>query len=256
MLGSEYTGDWLDNQMHGRGQRTFPNGDVYVGAYKHGQRCGGPDCKVKFANGDLYVGSWESNNFHGHGRYFFADGTALEGTFDHGKKQGKFKRQKPSGTLDILRYENDKISGQGVRWNASRTKTWLLKIVTHKKKNLEHRRASDDACRNYSERIHSSHHTLCSSIRSTIERDSTHGMQQMTTDLMYDPPPLAEERATTIITKKSSRISIAQAVSIGYDCELGESLRDTNPAFWSVGNLSKKDSNETPGNNDSDDTFV
>lgn len=89
-IGSEYTGDWKDNQMHGHGQRKFLNGDVYVGQYRYGQRWGGPKGKMKFSCGDLYVGAWESDQFHGSGRYFFKDGTVLEGNFMYGAKSGKF----------------------------------------------------------------------------------------------------------------------------------------------------------------------
>jgi hypothetical protein len=39
------------------------------------------------------------------------------------------------------------------------------------------------------------------------------------------------------ISRKAHRIPVPQAVSIQYDCELGEHLRETNPAFWSVGNV-------------------
>ena len=118
--------------MHGCGQRKFANGDTYIGQYHKGQRSGGPKCKLRFANGDLYVGGWGNDRFHGDGRYFFAhDGSVLEGTFVHGAKEGKFKlqRQLPNEKLDILRFENDKLIGLGVRWNAKRSKTWLLQVV-------------------------------------------------------------------------------------------------------------------------------
>jgi len=130
--GSEYTGGWKDNQMHGHGQRKFANGDTYIGQYRAGQRNGGPHWKLRFANGDLYVGGWENDRFHGDGRYFFAhDGSVLEGSFVCGAKQGKFKlqRQVPTEKLDILRFEDDELVGLGVRWNAKRTKTWLLQIL-------------------------------------------------------------------------------------------------------------------------------
>jgi hypothetical protein len=242
--GSIYTGDWLDNQMHGRGQRTFANGDVYVGSYRHGQRCGGPDCKFKFANGDLYVGHWESNDFHGPGRYFFADGTALEGHFVHGKKQGKFKRQKANGTLDILRYENDQVSGQGVRWNATRTKTWLLKTVVDKRQVTTHRRMlSDDALQQPRNRRKQHERSLSSSnvANDDLDEATREALAAATSTFPseYDIEPPVEVQVMTM-TKKSSRIPIAQAVSIGYDCELGVASRDTNPAFWSIGDFNNE----------------
>ena len=242
--------------MHGRGQRTFANGDIYVGSYRHGQRSGGPDCKFKFQNGDLYVGHWDSNFFHGPGRYFFADGTALEGHFEHGKKQGKFKRQKANGTLDILRYEDDNVAGQGVRWNVTRTKTWLLKTVVVDKR--QHRRMrSDDASQVRNQRrlhqrslsspdignepagvIHEALATVPTTLRSEYDTEPTVEIQEMT------------------MTKKCSRIPIAQAVSIGYDCELGGFSRDTNPAFWSIGDFPNNNSQVTSDPNQSSRNLV
>ncbi|KAL3911335.1 MAG: hypothetical protein SGILL_007319, partial [Bacillariaceae sp.] len=248
--GSVYTGDWLEDKMHGRGQRTFADGCVYVGSYRHGQRSGGPDCKIKLSNGDIYVGNWDSNFFHGHGRYFFADGTALEGDFVHGKKQGKFKRQKGDGTLDILRYENDNVSGQGVRWNSARTKTWLLKTVADKNQAApNHRRnLSDDSFQGKSHP--DKRHQRCLSVPN-LAQGSTDGSQELlapsaTSPSEYDFEPTVEPQVVTR-TKKSSRIPIAQAVSIGYDCELGEAIRDTNPAFWSIGDFSNNVTGDSAG---------
>jgi hypothetical protein len=227
--------------MHGRGQRTFANGAVYVGSYRNGQRWGGPGCKIKFANGDLHVGSWLANQFHGHGRYFFEDGTALEGNFKYGMKHGKFKRQLPSGELDIIRYENDNIVGQGVRWNKSRTKAWLLKTSVARKKR-QHRRRH----RNASPHLYGDHNNegdskkklpYCHPRVVTFDQDPLRPFKNKKKSI---PPPSSEpfvESQDRVIVKKSARIPIAEAVSIGYDCELGQNLKDTNPAFWSVGNV-------------------
>lgn len=241
--------------MHGKGQRNFANGDVYVGKYQYGERCGGPNCKLKFANGDLYVGSWKSNYFHGFGRYFFADGTALAGTFEHGKKQGKFKRQKPSGYLDILRYENDRVVGQGVRWNETRTKTWLLRVVVDK----NHRRVlSHDTSRSRSaeRRVRTRDRGRRSTSPSLASgtNPSDLGRQGSLASLL-SLEPLVETQVMTV-TKKAGRIPVAQAVSIGYDCELGDSIRDTNPAFWSVGDFGRANPCDGHRLHDSSNSFV
>jgi hypothetical protein len=117
-------GGWELNKMHGTGTRRFANGDVYIGEYRHGKRCGLG--KLFFSNEDLYSGNWLQDKFHGFGRYYHPDGQALEGHFEQGKKQGKFKAQKLNGSLDIVRYDHDQMVGPGVRWNADRSKTWLL----------------------------------------------------------------------------------------------------------------------------------
>ncbi|KAG7347750.1 TIR domain containing protein [Nitzschia inconspicua] len=266
--GSCYTGDWLNNKMHGKGQRTFANGDVYVGAYQHGQRCGGPDCKLKFSNGDLYVGNWDSNYFHGFGRYYFADGTVLEGNFQRGKKQGKFKRQKPNGDLDILRYENDQAVGNGVRWNAARTKTWLLRTVPDKKQQQQQQRQQQTAHhrRIMSEdtlRVHSHEYSVvprdgaCRNSFTILppRNRSSDTLRQDSSNSSQSTEPLVDAQVMTV-TKTAGRIPIAQAVSIGYDCELGGAIRDTNPAFWSIGDFAGTETYDGAVPNDSTTSFV
>lgn len=244
--------------MHGRGQRTFANGDVYVGKYRYGQRCGGPDCKLKFANGDLYVGSWDANQFHGFGRYYFAGGTALAGYFEHGKKHGKFKRQQPSGDLDILRYESDQVVGQGVRWNVARTKTWLLRTVVDKRQHNAHHRRVQSEDRSQTSNVDQNNgdrdrrrRSSSPSLSSRIRRSGI--FRQGSSSSLVSMEPLVETQAMTV-TKKGGRIPIAQAVSIGYDCELGGEIRDTNPVFWSFGDFSNNSSGRGP--NDSTRSFV
>jgi hypothetical protein len=261
--------------MHGRGQRKFANGDTYFGQYHKGQRDGGLKWKYKFANGDLYVGGWEADRFHGFGRYFYADGSVLEGNFVHGAKHGKFKRQLPSEDLDILRFEDDRLVGQGVRWNAKRTKTWLLELRnTHghedaittrnatydafnsRKKNhrrtarrmllrgignltrrrdLRHRQtkpidgfpssvgvcASDNTSttRN-NEEIHTNHTSSTSSASMLMLMSSPSSLLPLDNLVPVTPHELFKD-----IVKKSSRIPISQAVSIGYDCEIGTGAR-------------------------------
>lgn len=111
--------------MHGHGTRRFGNHDVYVGQYCRGKRCGLG--KMHFANNDLYVGTWDNDQFHGRGKYFLhSRGMALEGNFENGKKTGKFKIQHANKSLDIFKFQDDRIVGHGVRWNANRDKTWML----------------------------------------------------------------------------------------------------------------------------------
>jgi len=116
--------------MHGQGTRRFANQDIYVGQYSRGKRCGLG--KMHFANDDLYVGTWENDKFHGRGKYFLhSRGLALEGNFENGKKSGKFKIQHPNKSLDIFKFQEDRIVGHGVRWNANRDKTWMLTKPAH-----------------------------------------------------------------------------------------------------------------------------
>lgn len=250
--GSEYTGDWKENLMHGFGQCKFANGDTYVGQYHKGQRSGGPSCKYKFANSDLYVGDWDANRFHGFGRYFYADGSVLEGNFVDGVKQGKFKRQLPTEDLDILRFEDDKIVGQGVRWNTKRTKTWLLELripgakSSKVKKNVCRRTASrmvrgfgnltrlSDFRSRQRKSIDSfplsvgvaDHTTTGKDERKHANNSSAESSAQSSSLPHESLSPVTPQEANKNIVKKLVRIPISQAVSIGYDCEIGTGTRD------------------------------
>ena len=47
--GTNYAGEWIDDQSHGQGTETY-------------------------ANGDKYVGQWKDGNYHGQGIKTYADG--------------------------------------------------------------------------------------------------------------------------------------------------------------------------------------
>ena len=221
--------------MHGFGQCRFANGDTYVGEYHKGQRSG-DKCKYKFSNSDLYVGGWKEDQFHGFGRYFYADGTVLEGNFCHGMKQGKFKRQLPTEDLDILRFEDDTMVGQGVRWNTKRTKTWLLEPRTSQEE-AESTKSNSCGCtalrmvrslkfcrrRKTNTNVPSSVGATTETFSAGKEHDRTPAIQ---TSVEYpQTPSILPQESTKNLVKKSVRIPISQAVSIGYDCEIGTGKR-------------------------------
>ena len=189
-----------------------------------------------------YRGEWKSDKFHGIGRYFFKDGTVLEGMWIKGMKHGKFKKQLPTNELDIIRYENDHIVIDigGVRWNSKRTKTWILKITetTTPKTNSKTNRPTMSKSR-------SIRHAITSKFSRRRPSYSNGGGDDNNTDnkiavtTTKSPPPhsasLSSSSSSSVpadnvvpVTpqvktkiKKSIRIPISQAVSIGYDCEMG-----------------------------------
>ncbi|GAX17667.1 amyotrophic lateral sclerosis 2 protein [Fistulifera solaris] len=122
--GGEYVGEWRDDKMHGDGTRRYPNGDMYVGNFDEGKREG--EGRFYFSNGDMYFGEWKNNQMHGSGHYYFSSGTRFEGMFLFNKRNGKGKTQSDSGNLDIFQYINDERVGQGVRFDAKRTRAWRL----------------------------------------------------------------------------------------------------------------------------------
>lgn len=222
--------------MHGFGQCKFANGDTYVGQYFKGQKSG-ENCKYKFSNSDLYVGRWVADRFHGFGRYFYADGSVLEGTFCHGLKQGKFKRQLPNEDLDILRFEEDRLVGQGVRWNTKRTKTWLLVLrndenaIASKKKTCVRRmvRSIGNLCRT---KKSADYVPSPVGVSETRESDNANDASSSVSLLASSPSsphenlvPVLPQGLTKNMVKKSVRIPISRAVSIGYDCEIGTGAR-------------------------------
>lgn len=256
--GSEYTGDWKENLMHGFGQCKFANGDTYVGQYVKGQRSGGSNCKYKFSNSDLYVGGWKADQFHGFGRYFFANGSVLEGNFIKGVKEGKFKRQLPNEDLDILRFEQDKLVGQGVRWNTKRTKTWLLEPQIdneNERKSSDASKSKKKTCRRTARRMVRTIGNLarlperrCRPKKSAEYFPSSVGVwdtttqrndegshtkkassspsasllsSQLSSSRHENLAPVLPLKSLKYIVKKSARIPISRAVSIGYDCEIG-----------------------------------
>lgn len=224
--------------MHGFGQCKFANGDTYVGQYCKGQKSG-ENCKYKFSNSDLYVGAWELDKFHGFGRYFYADGSVLEGTFCHGLKQGKFKRQLPNEDLDILRFEDDTLVGQGVRWNTKRTKTWLLELrndqtaeIASKKKPSVRRmvRSIGKIARCRSKKAANVPSPVgVSEMRNDNVNEISSSASVLASSLSSLPHenlvPVLPQGFTKKMVKKSVRIPISRAVSIGYDCEIGTGAR-------------------------------
>lgn len=67
-VSQEYEGGRNDNdERHGVGKATFPNGDAYEGKYEYGKRHGnGTYC---FRNSAKYVGEYTKGRRHGHGTF-------------------------------------------------------------------------------------------------------------------------------------------------------------------------------------------
>ena len=84
----EYTGDFVDNQMHGRGVKRWTSGE-YAGNSYHGgfrrDKKHGPGGVYTWANGDVFRGSWCDGPRHGPGVFFrAADGAEERRTYARG----------------------------------------------------------------------------------------------------------------------------------------------------------------------------
>ena len=78
-----YTGDWLNDQMHGTGFFQFAAGATYKGSFVADQFHG--KGVYVWADGASYDGGWREGKMHGQGKYADADGVTWSGEFFNGK---------------------------------------------------------------------------------------------------------------------------------------------------------------------------
>jgi len=81
-----YTGDWVDNRMHGLGIYYYDNGDKYEGEWNDSQRHG--KGKLNYANGDVYEGEWLEDKRAGLGVLTLDNGDRYEGHWMDDLKEG------------------------------------------------------------------------------------------------------------------------------------------------------------------------
>ena len=67
--GSQYEGEWKDNERHGEGSHLTSNGAIYQGRFVHGVK-EGPGV-LTYIDGNSYVGDWENDNIKGVGIFNF-----------------------------------------------------------------------------------------------------------------------------------------------------------------------------------------
>ena len=107
--GSEYTGEWLNEEPDGNGVKVFPQTDSksgvklstvrvkYEGQFKRGRAHG--TGKWTFANGSSYEGMWENDEKHGQGKLISKKGNILTGKWINGTLEGKGKEVWPNGDI-------------------------------------------------------------------------------------------------------------------------------------------------------------
>ncbi|KAL9182818.1 hypothetical protein ACHAXT_004097 [Thalassiosira profunda] len=99
--GNSYEGEWNKDKRDGLGIARYSSGDVYDGQWVRGKRQGHGVMYIEA--GDTYIGSWNNGLKHGAGTYHWSD-----------------------GEVDVSWYQEDRRVGEGVRWNASRSKAYRL----------------------------------------------------------------------------------------------------------------------------------
>jgi hypothetical protein len=138
----------------------------------------------KFANGDVYVGRYYKGQRVGQGKLFFANGDLYSGSWENDLFHG-FGRY----------YYSNSIALQGSYENGMKQGKFKLQ---HPNGNLDIVRHEQDVL-------------VGSGVRWSADRSKT---------WLLSPP----QKKKTLLGNKNHkrRISIAEAVSIGYDCEAGE----------------------------------
>ncbi len=91
--GQRYEGEWLRNEMHGKGVYTWPNGERYDGEWKCGKNHG-KGVYVFEQHGLLeekFEGMWD-DDMKTHGVFTYADGTRVLNSYDsNGENVNKIK---------------------------------------------------------------------------------------------------------------------------------------------------------------------
>ena len=88
--------------VHGMAKCTWPDGEVYIGEYQHGEK-------------------------HGHGTCNYAEGHVYVGEYQHGKMHGLGKYTWPKGNFSLGFFVAGKDSGEGVQFTKDRQKAVLMK---------------------------------------------------------------------------------------------------------------------------------
>jgi len=120
-----YEGDLNpDGQRHGFGVLLCDNGNSYEGEWKKDKRDGLGI--ARYSSGDVYDGQWQRGKRQGHGVMYIEAGDTYIGSWNNGLKHGAGTYHWADGEVDVSWYEQDRRVGEGVRWNASRSKAYRL----------------------------------------------------------------------------------------------------------------------------------
>jgi len=129
--GNQYEGDWISNKRDGNGTTKYASGNMYVGEYpfylsiiiENRILIGFTD--LVFCN--HLIGAWKEGKRHGFGIFHIKKtGDVYRGNWERGLKHGAGVYEYADGELDVSVYHEDIRIGEGIRWNASRSKASRL----------------------------------------------------------------------------------------------------------------------------------
>ena len=109
--GSVYKGQWKNGQKHGKGEFYQKDGSIYEGYFK-ADMFNGKGRKIS-ANGDIYEGEWKDDKAHNKGVYLNKDGSKYEGDWYEDKPQGSGVETWPDGNQYEGLFVMGKKNGQG-----------------------------------------------------------------------------------------------------------------------------------------------
>jgi len=122
--GSNYTGGWENNRMHGHGIKTYTSHSLYrkyIGEWNNGNRHG--IGTAIYLGGSRYDGEWKNGEMHGHGTSTIFDGRKIIGEWKNGILHGTVTEIYPDGKILVAEWRDDKRNGRGTLTYPDGTKT-------------------------------------------------------------------------------------------------------------------------------------
>jgi hypothetical protein len=115
VAGSNYKGEWLDDQKHGFGTQINSDGSKYEGEWKYGKYDGKGTLWIKKKKIYIreYVGEWSDGFMQGEGAYYYDNGEIYQGEWKNSKRHGSGRLDFVSGDYYIGEWQNDKQHGFG-----------------------------------------------------------------------------------------------------------------------------------------------
>lgn len=92
-----YEGEWKKYLEHGHGITKWSNGQMDEGQYENGNRVGKGE--ITWPDGEVYEGEWNDKGPHGYGIWKLANGRIDEGQYENGSRVGKGKITWPNGEM-------------------------------------------------------------------------------------------------------------------------------------------------------------
>eukprot|EP01006_Ploeotia_vitrea_P034408 TRINITY_DN65748_c7_g1_i1.p1 TRINITY_DN65748_c7_g1~~TRINITY_DN65748_c7_g1_i1.p1 ORF type:complete len:534 (+),score=52.85 TRINITY_DN65748_c7_g1_i1:45-1646(+) len=107
-----YTGEYENNQRHGRGVLLLGDGSSYDGEFERGE-IKGRGCK-RWSDGSTYIGEFHMGEMHGYGLYVGTNGEKYEGEMCSNRRHGQGKLIRKDGGQFEGTFVNHKYHGPGV----------------------------------------------------------------------------------------------------------------------------------------------